>query len=45
MDRKDERIEVLERLLLTALALFGGISHTDSETEWRAAARAALGLK
>lgn len=40
----EARIAELEALLLTALALHGGVALTHSEIEWRSAARKALGL-
>lgn len=39
-----QRIARLEVLLLQGLGLHGGEAHTDSEKEWRAAARKALNL-
>lgn len=38
-------VEHLRELLLTGLALHGGEAHTHSEKEWRAEARAALGIR
>ena len=44
LDGADE-IARLRKLLLTGLALHGGEAHTYSEKEWRAEARAALGIR
>lgn len=41
----EARVAVLERLLMTALALHGGEAHTHSEKEWRSETRRALGLQ
>lgn len=45
MAQAADEIERLRQLLLTGLAIHGGEAHTYSEKEWRAEARAALGIK